>query len=154
MASIAVTSHGSGYTSTPTVAFSVCGGTGAAATVTLTGAAVSAITLTNPGSGYRSKPTVTLTGGGGTGATATANITATTLGSVALSSAVSQDYDANLTLPVTSGGGTGATVSPVFVNGVLTEATVTAAGTGFTSAPTVTLTNGVGVPVQVLAVET
>ena len=154
VASIAVTGAGSGYTSTPTVSFSGGGGTGATAVVSLTGAAVSAITLTNPGSVYRSKPTVTLTGGGGTGATATASITATTLGSVALSSAISQDYDANLTLPVTSGGGTGATVTPVFVNGVLTEATVTAAGTGFTSAPTVTLTNGVGVPVQVLAVET
>ncbi len=114
---------------------------------------MASITLTNAGTGYRTAPEVTLSGGGGTGATATGILTPTSLGEVALSSVTSQDYDANLTLPVTGGGGSGATVDPVFTNGVLTGTSITAAGSGYTTAPTVTPTNGVGVPVQVLVVE-
>ncbi len=73
VASVTVTSGGAGYTSEPTVAFSGGGGTGATASATVTGGAVTAITVTNPGSGYTSDPTVTLTGGGFTTlATATA----------------------------------------------------------------------------------
>lgn len=72
VASGTVTAGGTGYTTTPTVAFSGGGGTGATATATLTGTAVSAITITNAGSGYTTAPTIAFSGGGGTGATATA----------------------------------------------------------------------------------
>lgn len=73
VASVKVTTPGSGYTSEPTVAFTGGGGgTGSTAIATVTAGAVTAITVTNPGSGYKSDPGVTLTGGGGSGATATA----------------------------------------------------------------------------------
>ena len=69
---IVITNNGSGYTSPPTVGFTGGGGSGAAATATLSGGRVIDLTITAPGSGYTSAPTVTFTGGGGSGAAATA----------------------------------------------------------------------------------
>jgi FtsP/CotA-like multicopper oxidase with cupredoxin domain len=74
---INITGGGSGYSSAPTVTITGGGGTGALATATLTGGAVTAITLTTVGSGYATVPTVTLSPPGGIGgvtATATATI--------------------------------------------------------------------------------
>ena len=70
--SITLTAGGAGYTSAPTVSFVGGGGTGAAATATVSGGVVNYVALTNPGSGYTSAPIVTFTGGG-TGAIAIAN---------------------------------------------------------------------------------
>src|SRR5713101_5488099 len=50
------------------------GGTGATASATIAGGAVTAVTITNPGSGYTSAPTIGFTGGAGTGAAATATV--------------------------------------------------------------------------------
>jgi hypothetical protein len=72
---VAVTAGGTGYTSPPIVAFGGGGGSGAAATATISNGEVTAITLVSPGTGYTAAPTVTFTGGGGTGATATVNYT-------------------------------------------------------------------------------
>ena len=47
-------------------------GSGATATATVTGGAVTAFTVTAPGTGYSSPPSVAITGGGGTGAAGTA----------------------------------------------------------------------------------
>lgn len=70
-----ITNGGSGYTSAPTVSFTGGGGgTGAAATATITGGKVTGVTITNPGSGYTAIPTVVFTGGGGTGAAATVTV--------------------------------------------------------------------------------
>jgi FtsP/CotA-like multicopper oxidase with cupredoxin domain len=71
--SVTLTSGGTGYTSAPAVSFVGGGGTGAAATATVSGGAVNYVALTNPGSGYSSAPVVAFTGGGGTGAVAIAN---------------------------------------------------------------------------------
>lgn len=71
---IAVTAGGSGYVSAPTVAITGGGGSGATATATLTGDAVTSVTITAGGAGFTSIPTVTFTGGSGTGAAATASI--------------------------------------------------------------------------------
>lgn len=71
---ITVTAGGSGYTSAPLVTFSGGGGTGATATATISGGAVTAITITNGGSSYTSAPAVTIAGGDGSGATAIAAI--------------------------------------------------------------------------------
>ena len=57
--------------STPGNAF----GTGATATATLVGNAVSTIAVTNGGSGWTNNAEVIITGGGGSGATATATVT-------------------------------------------------------------------------------
>jgi hypothetical protein len=69
-----VTTGGTGFVSAPTVGFTGGGGTGAAATATISGGAVTAITITAQGTGYTSAPTVTFTGGAGSGAGATANL--------------------------------------------------------------------------------
>lgn len=78
VASVAVTTPGSTYTSAPTVAFSGGGGTGAAGVAVLgTGAdaqKVVGVNITNPGSGYTSAPTIAFTGGAGSGAAATATV--------------------------------------------------------------------------------
>ena len=76
LSAISLTSGGSGYTTAPTVALTGGGGTGAAATATVSGGVVTGFTITNPGSGYTSAPTVGLTGGAGTGAAATAVVDA------------------------------------------------------------------------------
>lgn len=74
---VTVTSPGAGYSSTPTVVFTpTYGGTGAAATATLTSGAVSTITITNAGTGYKNPPIVSFTGGApSTQATAQAVLT-------------------------------------------------------------------------------
>ena len=72
-----ITAGGSGYTSAPTVSISpvfVGEGSGATATATVSGGAVTAITLTNAGSGYADGATVSFSGGGGNGATATCTV--------------------------------------------------------------------------------
>ncbi|MGH8022589.1 MAG: hypothetical protein ACRED1_03340, partial [Limisphaerales bacterium] len=58
--SITLANSGNGYTVAPNVTFSGGGGSGAQATTTISGGAVSSITLVNPGSGYSSTPTVTI----------------------------------------------------------------------------------------------
>ncbi len=74
--SATVTAQGSGFTSTPTVAFSGGGGTLAAATavVDLILGKVVSVFMTNNGSGYTTAPTIAFSGGAGTGAAATAVI--------------------------------------------------------------------------------
>lgn len=74
--SIDVSSGGTGYTSAPSVALAGGGGTGAAATATISDGVVTGITITNPGTGYTSAPTVSFTGGAGTGAAAVATVAA------------------------------------------------------------------------------
>ena len=72
-----ITAGGSGYTSAPTVAITAVlssEGSGATATATVAGGAVTAITLTNAGNGYADGATVSFSGGGGSGAAATCTI--------------------------------------------------------------------------------
>ena len=72
-----ITAGGSGYTSAPTVAITPVlssEGSGATATATVAGGAVTAITLTNAGSGYADGATVSFSGGGGSGAAATCTV--------------------------------------------------------------------------------
>jgi len=71
---VAVTSGGSGYTSAPSVNFSLGGGSNAAATAIVSGGVVTGIVITNTGSGYTSAPTVGFVGGGGGGANASASL--------------------------------------------------------------------------------
>lgn len=75
VASVTVDAGGSGYTSAPAVTFGGAGGTGAAATATISGGAVTSIVVTAEGSGYTGSPTVGFTGGGGSSAAATALVT-------------------------------------------------------------------------------
>lgn len=69
-----VTAGGSGYTSTPSVAVTGGGGSGAAIEALVVSGAVVSLIITDPGEGYTSAPTITISGGGGSGATATVTI--------------------------------------------------------------------------------
>jgi hypothetical protein len=73
--SVTVTDGGTGYTGSPTVAFSAPGGSGTTATGTVVavGGVITGVTITNPGTGYTAAPTLTFTGSG-TDAAATATI--------------------------------------------------------------------------------
>lgn len=96
VASVAVTTGGSGYSTAPTVTFTGGGGTGAAATAVVAGGVVTGIVVTNPGSGYTSAPTIGFTGGSGTGATATATLGNLDLVQPASSARTSQKFLASV----------------------------------------------------------
>ena len=77
IASLAMTSQGTGYTSAPTVQIgppNIIPGTQATAVASFSSTSGITLTLTNAGLGYSSAPLVTLVGGGGTGALATATV--------------------------------------------------------------------------------
>jgi hypothetical protein len=112
--------------------------------------------VTDNGDGYTSIPTVTLTGGGGTGATATATIMGAGTPGEVTSYNVAPPFGGVFPLtywwpylptivPVISGGGgTGATASIVwgtsgFGRYKIMSVTPTSFGSGYTSAPTVTI---------------
>ena len=102
-------------------------------------------TVTNLGSGYTSAPTCTLSGGGGTGATCSAKVTGV-ISSFTLTNGGSGYLD--FPFPVctlTGGGGTGAACETIesFI-GVLSGVFPTNFGSGYTSAPTCTITGGDG----------
>lgn len=97
---VVITNSGSGYTSAPTVAFTGGGGTGAAATATVTNGVVSSITITNVGSGYTSTPTIGFSGGGGSGAAATAIMAATTLDAIPTTTISAGEI--TITIPISS----------------------------------------------------
>lgn len=68
-----VTNPGTGYTTSPTVAITGGGGTGATAVAVINGTGnVIDLVITNAGTGYTSVPTIGFTGGGGSNAAATA----------------------------------------------------------------------------------
>jgi autotransporter-associated beta strand protein len=90
--------------------------------------------------GLGTAPTVTFSGGGGTGAAATASLGVTAASfTVAGGTTV---YSAAPTVTISGGGGTGATATATLTGGVVSAITITNAGTGFTSAPTIAFTAG------------
>lgn len=105
----------------------------------IAGGRVSSISTTAGGT-HSTVPTVNLTGGGGSGATAVAS-----LGVRAASFTINGGTTVYSTAPsvtISGGGGTGATATAVLTSGVVTGITVTAAGNGFTNAPTITFSGG------------
>jgi hypothetical protein len=158
VASVTVTNGGVGYTSAPGVTFVSTntggGGTGAAGTATVR-RKVTSVTITGSPAGGTypgAAPTVTFGctgcggGGGVTNATGTAVLTTTTprrVASVTINTPGSYPLTGTITVTFT-GGGTGhvnATGTPV-ASGFVSAVTVTAPGTGYTSAPTVGFTGG------------
>jgi hypothetical protein len=138
---IVVNTAGRYYATAPVV-------TVAAAPASVTATATATYTTTNTftiakvlsGSNYNAVPSVTLTGGGGSGATATAS-----LGVTAQSFRISSGdkvYSVAPTVAITGGGGSGATATAILTSGKVTGVTITAMGTGFTSAPTLTFSSG------------
>ena len=127
---------GAGYTSAPTVAIEG-DGSGATATATISGGAVTGITVTNVGSGY-TYAKVTLTGGGATtAATARAIMSPRALGreignvTIKAAGATYTNGTANGTI---IGDGYGATVSVTVSGGVVSSVNVVNAGYNYTVA--------------------
>ena len=100
------------------------------ASVTISGGAITAITIDDPGAGYVSPPEVTISGGSGTGARARATIYAITV---------------SISAPPNVEGAQQATAGSIsVVNGVITNIAVGNPGSGYLTAPTVTITGGGG----------
>ena len=143
-------SSGSGYTSQPTVGFSVGGVATAGTAAAILGLAT--ITVSSGGAGYLSSPVVTITGGGGVGATALAvvdsNPLSTTYGQVT-GITVTNPGTGYTTLPtVTLAGGSPAQAATVTggtaASLLLQRINVSNSGIAqsYTANPTVTLSGG------------
>jgi hypothetical protein len=133
---LVVTNGGLGYTSAPTVGFSL------PTNINL---------ITACGSGYNSLPSVAAVGGGGTSAIFTTTVANGQITSIYVSSG-GAGYTSTPAISITGGGGSGATAAfPVgsiptataaISNGMVSGFIVTNAGSGYVSAPAVTLTGG------------
>lgn len=147
-----LTSAGADYLSAPIVTISkpiLTTGTQATAIAIYDAATrtVSAIQVTNSGSGYDFTgpgfPTITITPAG-TGAAASTLIDGGSVISVSVTGQGSTPYVAAPSVTFSGGGGTGATGTAVISDGLVVGINVTSGGTGYTSAPTITLTAGDG----------
>lgn len=140
VASVTVTSAGTGYTVRPTVSFSGGGGSGATAQAT---AKVVSGTIYEPGSGYANGDVVQIATTGATGATvgarfnvttnATGNVTALTINVAGSFTALPTAIANNLTTNVV---GSGANLRVNLAFGVA-NVTMLTKGTNYTSAPSV-----------------
>ncbi len=156
IASFNVTSGGSGYTTTPTVAITGGVGTTSSPTATVTrGFPVTGYTVATGGSGYTSAPAVSLSGGGGTGAAATSTILTTSTTTYPVASITITNGGASYTtapaVTLTGGAGMGATATAAITTSTVTtypvaSVTVTSGGTGYNAIapPLVTLSGGGG----------
>jgi hypothetical protein len=144
IASVNLTSGGSGYTSTPTVTFAAppAGGTTATGAAVISGK-VNTITVNNGGRGYGAAPTVNIANGGGSGTTAVANMT-NSVTSVTMGSQGS-GYTANPTITFSAPpSGARATGTATRAGGRITSINITNPGSGYTGTATLTISGGNG----------
>ena len=140
VASIALTSGGSGYTTRPNIGFS--GGGGSGATASVTDLKVGSVNVGSGGSGYTSAPVVHFAGGGGSGAAATATISNFSHRVTGISvTNMGSGYTTPPTISFTGGGGSGASATARMTVNVIH---LTAGGSGYSSPPTVNFTGGGG----------
>ena len=135
-----VTQGGTGYTSAPTVGITspVAGGTGAAATATVA-RGVTHITVTNGGTGYIAPPAITISGG--TGATATPNMSGF-VGSIDVGLGGSGYAHPTVQIEAAPAGGVTATATATVAGGAITAINVVNRGSGYTTEPSVIITEG------------
>ena len=126
---ITVNHGGSNYpTGSTQITFSGGGGSGAVATANISGGVISSITVSNSGIGYTSPPNIAIT----SGITNTSGLVGGT-GFVL----------ANTQITLSGGGGSGAIITPTIAAGIITALTITNAGKGYYSTPTLTITSGI-----------
>ena len=127
VASVTVVSGGTGYLTAPTIVFTSVTGTGAVATCTVLNGVVQTVTVTVPGNNYATVPTVTAATDRLTG------IVVTRSGS---------DYCIAPNVVVSGGGSSNqATVLASLSNNGISTITLLSTGSGYTSTPTVTITD-------------
>ena len=102
---------------------------------------IKTINLTNGGTGYTSPPTVTFIGKNRTIASATCTIKGPIDDFTIVSGG--SGYTPATTLVIEGGGGTGATATPVITNGVITDVTLTNAGSNYSTPLTVLIGTGI-----------
>jgi phage tail sheath protein FI len=140
---VTISNRGTGFTAAPTIAFSSGGGSGAAATATISKGVLSAAVGAG-GTGYTTvsvafAPPV----GGGQAATGTATVVSGAVTAIAITSPGHGYGTSEVPAIIISGPGTGATATAT-MTGVIEAITITAGGTGYTSAPTIAFTGGAG----------
>ena len=142
---VTMSNVGSGYTLTPTVAFSTAPSGGVTATGIATFGSyldsVSQVYLTNPGSGYTVAPSVSFSSLSGSGAEATTTIGNGSIGIVTITSGGS-GYTTVPTVTISGPVGTGTTataVAGITTTGEINRIYITNAGSGYTSTPTITV---------------
>lgn len=130
------------YTTAPTVTLSApenSDGIQATATATVADGVIIAIAIATQGSGYTGTPNVTIIGDG-VGAQASAIKTNDTITGIKVTNGGSGYTTATVT--ITGGNGSGATAGTVTIaDGVITKITVDEPGSGYTAAPSVTVSS-------------
>ena len=142
VASVAVGTAGTGYTSPPVVSFTGGSGGGVPPVATSTLKVVGTPTVTAGGTGYSTTQVLTVVGGTGTAAT----LTVSTVSSGVITAVTITTAGAYTVLPtnpvaVTGGAGTGATFTLGYGVG---SVVVASAGSGYLTTPTVAFTGGAG----------
>lgn len=153
-----VTNGGSGYTSAPTISIGGSPGTPTTAAIFSAniGYSITGVTFQNYGSGLGNTQTVSITAPTGIGGhTATATVTMSATRSlhtvVSLSNSGGAGYtDGVYPLTITGGAGSGAAGNVHISGGKVVWVEITNAGSGYTSAPTLSFT-GAGTPTTVCA---
>jgi len=145
--SLTITNPGSGYTAIPTVTITSGGGGGAGAGLTITQMRVTDVTITNRGSGAPSTvPVASLVSSVGSGATVVASMG---IGNAITIVGYGTGYNTAPSIGVTAIDGiTGSGASVTTGLGInFGNVTITNAGYGYSSIPTVTVSSPVGVAV-------
>jgi hypothetical protein len=137
--------HGTGYSGdvgAPAVTISGGGGTGARATAVLSTVSITILTVTGGGSGYQIAPLVSASGGGGS-ASITSRLTAGPVTSLRLTAGSGLTPGTGFPITFSGGGGSGAAGTfDVDNNGKVYNLQLTAGGSLYTSAPSLTLSGG------------
>jgi autotransporter-associated beta strand protein len=110
-----------------------------ATSASIAGGVISSIS-TNTGGVHSVVPNITVTGGGGAGATLIGTLGLSAASFNIVGGTTSHSVAPNVT--ITGGGGTGATATAVLTGGVVSSITITYAGTGYTSSPTLLFSGG------------
>ena len=137
VASITMNNNGYGYGALPTIKTVGGGDPGI----------ITGYTALAGGSGYIQAPTIAATGGGGSGFSATVTIGNVPISSTFTITTAGTNYVVGDKLVFSGGGGGGgaiAAVSTIGANGTITAISLTNAGGGYITAPTITVTSTLG----------